>query len=524
MLAPNTILQNRYQVLRSLGVGGMGAVYQANDLRLNQIVALKENSGGDPRQFQQEASLLANLRHPNLPRVIDHFVESNAQYLVMDYIEGEDVQAQIDRAGALSEAQVLAWFNQILDAVAYLHNRGIIHRDIKPANIKITPQGQAVLVDFGIAKVYRPGQLTASGARAVTMGFSAPEQYGSGTDQRSDIYSLGATLYVLLTGHAPPDALARAGGSAMLVPPRQLNPALSYPVEQAILCALAVPPDQRWQTVAELRAALKSLVAPTQMASPQLMPTMPLMPPGQLVTKPSRTTAPFVLAVIGIIIVGTMLIVIVFGAVVLPLLAQHPTTSPTGFPTETSTATKFAVAVPLTPPIAPLSPGPTATLVIALPTMATSTPGASVIPGAGTPCSSDPHRATYTAQQGDWFYQVARKFGLSVAQLQAANPGVNPNFLYPGQVLNIPGPGCIAPDATPTPSGSTTPTPGASGMTYTVQPGDTLYAIAVRSHTTTYALQIANHLPNANATYPGMVLIIPTPDATLTMPSVTPMP
>ncbi len=134
--------------------------------------------------------------------------------------------------------------------------------------------------------------------------------------------------------------------------------------------------------------------------------------------------------------------------------------------------------------------------------------------GGATPSAPSGGPTTYTVQQGEWFYQVARKFGVSVAQLQAANPGVNPNFLYPGQVLNIPG-GATVPTpsgATPTPASAITPTPGAGGaQTYTVQPGDTLYAIAVRFHTTIYALQIANHLPNANAIYPGMILIIPQP-------------
>jgi len=126
--------------------------------------------------------------------------------------------------------------------------------------------------------------------------------------------------------------------------------------------------------------------------------------------------------------------------------------------------------------------------------------------GGVTPVMPSGGPTTYTVQKGEWFYQIARNFGISVAQLQAANPGVNPNFLYPGQVLNIPG--GAAPN--PTPSGSTTPTPGAgTSTTYMVQTGDTLYSIAVRFHTTPYALQIANHLPNANALYPGMVLIIP---------------
>jgi len=147
-------------------------------------------------------------------------------------------------------------------------------------------------------------------------------------------------------------------------------------------------------------------------------------------------------------------------------------------------------------------------LKIPVPGGSVSTPSA----GAVTPVVPSGEPTTYTVQQGEWFYQVARKFGVSVAQLQAANPGVNPNFLYPGQVLNIPGGGAAAPTSIPSGATTPTPTPGAGGsQTYTVLSGDTLYSIAVRFHTTTYAIQIANHLASANAIYPGMVLIIPSP-------------
>jgi len=144
-------------------------------------------------------------------------------------------------------------------------------------------------------------------------------------------------------------------------------------------------------------------------------------------------------------------------------------------------------------------------------------PGGSVVSpptGGATPFAPPGGPTTYTVQRGEWLYQIARKFGISVAQLQTANPGVNPNYLYPGQVLNIPGGAAPNPPpsglTTPTPSSGVTPTPGTgSAQNYTVQPGDTLYSIAVRFRTTPYAIQIANHLPNVNAIYPGMVLIIP---------------
>ncbi|OQZ00094.1 MAG: hypothetical protein B6D41_00305 [Chloroflexi bacterium UTCFX4] len=257
MLAINTILQNRYQILRLLGQGGMGAVYLAFDHRLNQNVALKENTGGDARQFQAEAELLARLRHPNLPRVIDHFIEPNgSQYLVMDYIEGEDLETLRQTRGALPEAQVRAWFEQILNAVAYLHSQGIIHRDIKPDNIKITPNGQAVLVDFGIAKIFQSGQYTRTSQKFGSPGYASPEHYHGGTNQQSDIYSLGATLYAIVTGGPPPDAQSLEIGTAMLVSPRNVNVAISPQMEQVILRAMRVKPNSLFASVQEMRQNL----------------------------------------------------------------------------------------------------------------------------------------------------------------------------------------------------------------------------------------------------------------------------
>jgi len=207
-LATGTVLINRYRIVKRVGQGGFGAVYRAWDLSLLQPVALKENSGGGmeaQRQFEREAQLLAGLRHANLPRVIDHFVlPGQGQYLVMDFVEGKSLSdLLVERGGPLDEAEVLPWIRQVADALEYLHTRTppIIHRDIKPDNIIITQEGQAILVDFGISKVYEASKSTTIGARAVTPGYSPPEQYGRGrTDARSDVYALGATLYTLLTG------------------------------------------------------------------------------------------------------------------------------------------------------------------------------------------------------------------------------------------------------------------------------------------------------------------------------------
>jgi len=284
-LSPGQILHNRYRIVKLLGQGGFGAVYRAWDMNLNGAVAVKENfdaSLASQSQFAVEASILFKLRHPNLPVVIDHFtLPGQGQYLVMDYIEGEDLEElRISRGGRLDEAQVLPWIGQVLEALAYMHAQqpAVIHRDIKPANIKITstndptqPGGKAMLVDFGVAKVFDPSQRTLTGARAVTPGFAPIEQYGQApTDARSDIYAVGATLYTVLTGEVPIDSLDRMAGTA-LPAPRILNPYVTVDIENAILTALQVQPQQRFQSAAQMKRALLPPPAP-QVAQPATQP------------------------------------------------------------------------------------------------------------------------------------------------------------------------------------------------------------------------------------------------------------
>lgn len=257
------ILKERYKITKLLGAGGFGAVYQAWDLNLSGQCAVKENnetSEAARSQFAREASILYNLRHNNLPRVIDHFsVPGQGQYLVMDYIEGQDLQEKLAQAGGpLPQAQVLTWIRQVCDALTYLHTRTppIIHRDIKPANIRITPEGSAVLVDFGVAKLFDPQRRTTLGARAITPGYSPFEQYGQKTtDARTDVYALGATLYHLLTGHTPQESLERISGTH-LPSPTSRNPEILPHVETAILRAMELMPENRFQTIAEFSAAL----------------------------------------------------------------------------------------------------------------------------------------------------------------------------------------------------------------------------------------------------------------------------
>ncbi|MEN6409240.1 MAG: protein kinase [Anaerolineaceae bacterium] len=271
MLSRGDLLNQRYRILGILGQGGMGAVYHAQDENLGVEVAVKENfflTEEYTRQFYREATILAGLRHPNLPRVGDHFsIEGEGQYLVMDYIEGEDLRERMERVGTLNEEEAVQIGAAICDALTYLHTRKppVVHRDIKPGNVKITPDGQVMLVDFGLAKVMTGTQATTTGARAMTPGYSPPEQYGTArTDPRTDIYSLGATLYAALTGVIPEDGLSRATGSADLTSPRKINSKVSRRMSAALERALELRPEDRFQTAEEFKQALLNVRSNTR--------------------------------------------------------------------------------------------------------------------------------------------------------------------------------------------------------------------------------------------------------------------
>lgn len=263
------VLAGRYRLERELGRGGFGAVYEALDLNLNRRCALKENLDTSPdafRQFVREASVLANLSHPNLPRVTDHFtIPNRGQYLVMDFIDGEDLENLIKRTGRISVDQALFWAYQVIDALEYLHEQPqpVLHRDIKPANIRVTLKNKAVLVDFGLVKLYDPRGHTTLGARAVTPGFAPPEQYGTGkTDVRSDIYALGATLYTVITGTEPLESVQRIQGQRQ-PPAHILAPEVSPALSQVIDQSMALNPSERFQSVTEFRSALRSAITTT---------------------------------------------------------------------------------------------------------------------------------------------------------------------------------------------------------------------------------------------------------------------
>lgn len=274
MLTPETILQGRYHIVRQLGQGGMGAVYEAVDQRLDTTVALKETLFADERlrkQFEREARLLARLHHPALPRVSDHFSEGDGQFLVMQFIPGDDLSEKMTRKrGPFPADQVLTWADQLLDALDYLHTQDpqIVHRDIKPQNLKLTARGQIILLDFGLAKG-QAGDIsritTAASIFGYTPNYAPLEQIqGLGTDSRSDLYSLGATLYHLMTGVKPPDALSRAAAVVNGQPdPLQMasiaNPAVPPDIDTFLAKAMAQNRDQRYATAADMQRDLHAV-------------------------------------------------------------------------------------------------------------------------------------------------------------------------------------------------------------------------------------------------------------------------
>ena len=356
------IVHNRYRIVKLLGQGGFGAVYRAWDTNLNGPCAVKENFETSPAaqaQFAREASLLFNLRHPNLPRVFDQFsLPGQGQYLVMDFIEGEDLQRKLEQAGGpLAEAMLLGWVEQVCEALSYLHaqNPPVIHRDIKPRNIIITPQGQALLVDFGIAKVYDPRLKTTTGARAVSAGYSPHEQYGQGkTDARSDVYALGATLYALLTAREPPESVQRFLHDPF-IPPEVLNPRLSSSTAAAICKAMQIDPEQRFQSPAELKAALRPVPAPAPTPPAVSAPVVSTAAtPGK-----ARPGSRLLLAASGAILALSLGVWALFGSLKGSGRAGTPTLA-AALPTRTTLAARPPVSATPTPlsQLLPTTPAP----------------------------------------------------------------------------------------------------------------------------------------------------------------------
>ena len=276
-LKTGEVLRSRYKIRRIIGHGGMGSIYLADDLRLEgRQCALKEVEHDRTlppetirqarEQFLREATVLARLDHPNLPKVSDYFAVGGRDYLVMDFVPGKDLRMLMleerQKGAFLEEALVLGWASQLMDALEYLHSQDppILHRDIKPGNLKVTPSGLVKLVDFGLVKILAPDEMTITILQGRGTALYTPlEQYGSDaghTDARTDIYAFGATLYHMLTNSPPAEARERFLNPACLTPPRQINPAISPQVEKAVLWAMSLHPDERPQDMGALRKGL----------------------------------------------------------------------------------------------------------------------------------------------------------------------------------------------------------------------------------------------------------------------------
>ncbi len=279
-LMPHYLLNQRYRIIGLLGQGGMGAVYKAEDILGKKLIAVKEMSQSElhsPEEiseateaFKREAFLLARLQHPNLPRTYDHFTAIGRLYLVMDFIEGETLEKHLEKAknGHLPVDEVLKIGINLCDVLNYLHAQQppIIFRDLKPGNIMLTPDGGLYLIDFGIARLFKPGQSSDTKALG-SAGYAAPEQHGRAqSDERTDIYSLGATLHQLLSGDDPSQ-------TPFQFAPLQLPnlPALSV-LEALIMKMVALKADQRPASMAAVKKELEEISAKISSPPPPPLP------------------------------------------------------------------------------------------------------------------------------------------------------------------------------------------------------------------------------------------------------------
>jgi len=293
LLTADTVLKDRYVIVKILGRGGWGVVYLASDMRLKskfwavkEMFALRSDGHGGLclngitlpegytdeeekfekealEQFKTEAEILSSLEHPYLTRVLDWFYENNRYYFVMDYVEGKTFfQLVKESKGFLHESDVIDWALQVCDVLFYIHSRNppVIFRDLTPANIMVNKENKIKLIDFGLAKLYNAFKATRAIIKTGSPGFCPPEQYGFGpTDARSDIYSFGATVYYLITSAIPKESIYIFNNSSELVPPSKINPAISKELQRIILRAMDVKSAGRYGNVEEMKQDLMYL-------------------------------------------------------------------------------------------------------------------------------------------------------------------------------------------------------------------------------------------------------------------------
>ncbi len=269
-LIPGDLLQERYQIETILGIGGMSVVYKGRDLRFKTVYrpcAIKEMiDRGSPegqtrsitlKNFEREASLLATLNHPAIPKIYDYFTERGRIYLVLEFIEGKTLEDLLDESEEpFSEEEVVHWAIDICDVLSYLHNHkpeAIVFRDMKPANVMLTPEGKLVLIDFGIARIFEEER---KGTMIGTEGYSPPEQYRGVAEPRGDLYALGATMHHLLTRSDP---RLETPFTFHERPLSRLNPKVSPQLEAVVMKSLEYDINRRWSSAAEMRAALIDL-------------------------------------------------------------------------------------------------------------------------------------------------------------------------------------------------------------------------------------------------------------------------
>lgn len=285
MIEAGKILQNRYRIEKQIGQGGMGTVFVAVDERFGSTVAIKETFFEEEKlskAFEREARLLNSLKHPALPKVSDYFAEENGQFIVMEFITGEDLSETLEKSDKpFAVEDVLNWAEQLCDALKYLHTQDmpVIHRDIKPQNLKLTPAGQIILLDFGLAKGNPNDASHKTQAKSIfgySRNYASLEQIqGTGTDPQSDLYSLAATLYHLLTGIPPADALTRAmnvlnAKSDPLIPANLINRKIPKGVAQVLQQTMALNANERPASAVEMRLMLENcdkFVDPNQLVN-----------------------------------------------------------------------------------------------------------------------------------------------------------------------------------------------------------------------------------------------------------------